>query len=205
MGNTTRRGRRKRAGLLVPILLLVAATGLRMSTVGYVRADDVPPSRQVVVMMRALAYDGNLKGRAGGTINIAVMYKKGNSSSEQMANALVQAFGPRRSTLVAGLPMVITPIAYTNPDGLKKSIAKVGISLLYVCEGLEGDLDAIKEITRHAKVLSVGAKQDYVDKGLSFGVFEMDGKCTILVNLQASRLEGVSFASDLLGLAKVIR
>jgi hypothetical protein len=205
MGNTMRRRTKKKAGIFTALLLLIAAAGLQMPGSGDVRADDVPPSRQVVVVLRALAYDGNLKSRAGDTINIAVMHKKGNSSSEQMADAITQAFNARQSTLVAGLPIMITQIAYSSPDGLKKAIAGSGIDVLYICEGLEDDVDAIKEITRQTRALSVGAKPGYIEKGFSLGVFAMDGKCTILLNLQASRLEGVSFASDLLGLARVIR
>jgi hypothetical protein len=96
-------------------------------------------------------------------------------------------------------------LPYPGPDGLRKTIAGAGIDLLYVCDGLDGDIDAVKDITRQSKVLSVAAKREYVEKGLSFGVFEIDGKSTILLNLQASRLEGVSFASDLLRLVTVVR
>jgi len=168
-------------------------------------AEEVPASRQVLIVMRALAYDGNLKARSGETINIAVIHKKGSSASEQAANAITRAFGPLQSTLVAGLPLVVTHIAYGGPDGLKKAIAGAGIDLLYVCEGLDGDINTIKEITRDSRVLSVGTRQEYVEKGLAFGVFEIDGKSTILLNLPASRNEGAAFTSDFLRLAKVIR
>jgi hypothetical protein len=204
MGKTSKRGTPKGPGLL-GALLLIAAAGLVMSMSRYVKADDLPPSRQVVILMRVLAYDGNLKSRAGDTINIAVMHKKGNSSSEQMANAMVQAFIGRQSTLVNGLPIAVAHVAYDDPSGLKKSIAGSALDFLYVCDGLEGDLDNIKDVTRQTRVLSVGARQEYVEKGLSLGAFQNDGKSTILINLQASRLEGVSFSSDLLGLANVIR
>jgi hypothetical protein len=106
---------------------------------------------------------------------------------------------------VIGLPIAISRLAYRTPDELKDSIVGSGIDVLYVCDGLEDDLDAIKDITRQTKVLSVGANREQIEKGLSLGVVEMDGKVTILVNLQGSRLEGVSFASDLLRLASVIR
>jgi len=186
-------------------ILLPIATTLGLLWNVDATADDVPPSRLVVIVMRAIAYDGNLKSRAGETINVAVMHKKGNTSSEQMASVMARAFGKLQSTLVSGLPIVVTQLPYSGPEGLRKTIAGAGIDLLYVCDGLDGDVDTIKDITRRSRVLSVGAKREYVEKGLSFGVFEIDGKSTILLNLQASRLEGVSFASDLLRLVTVIR
>lgn len=167
--------------------------------------DSIPASRQVVILVRALAYDGNLKSRAGDTVNIGILHKKGNAASENTANSMSKAFGALESTQVSGLPIVVTRLNYTGEDALKKAIAGAGIDLIYVCDGLEGDLEAIGRITRQMRVLSVGSKQQHVEKGLSIGVFQIDAKCTILLNLAASREEGVSFAADLLRLAKVIR
>ena len=96
-------------------------------------------------------------------------------------------------------------MTFTGEDALKKAIAGAGIDFIYVCDGLDADLDAIARVTRQLKVMSVGSKQAQVEKGLTIGVFQIEGKCTILLNLSASRLEGISFAADLLRLAKVIR
>jgi hypothetical protein len=171
-----------------------------------VRADDsVPVARQVVILMRVLAYDGNLKSRAGDTVNIAILRKKGHAASESMANVMAQAFGALAVTQVSGLPIVVSRLNFTGEDALRKAITGAGIDFVYVCDGLDADLDAILRATRQLKVMSVGSKQAQVEKGLTIGVFQMEDKCTILLNLSASRLEGISFAADLLRLAKVIR
>jgi hypothetical protein len=136
--------------------------------------EEVPPSRQAVIVLRAMAYDGNLKARARGAIDIGVVYKKGNARSEQTA-------------------------------ALGKSIADAGIDMLYVCDGLGAERGAITEVTHRMKVLSVGKERQQVHQGLSLGVFQVDGRTTIVLNLQASRQEGVAFAADLLRLASVIR
>jgi hypothetical protein len=205
MLTSSRRSPPKKAPAFRVLVLLGAAVSLAVLRVPAVKAADIPASRQVVIVLRALAYDGNLKSRAGSTVNIAILHKKGNSASEQMATAVTQAFISRQSTLVTGLPIAISRLAYGTAERLKDSIVGSGIDLLYVCDGLENDLDAIKEVTRQTKVLSVGANREQVEKGLSLGVVEMDGKVSILVNLQGSRLEGVSFSSDFLRLTSVIR
>ncbi len=185
------------------LLLVVFGVSLGPRTV---HADDnVPASRQVVILMRALAYDGNLKGRVGNTVNVAILYKKGNAASDKMANSMTWAFSALESTQVSGLPIVVSRLSYTGEETLKKAVSGAGIDFVYVCDGLEGDLEAIEEVTRQMKVLSAGSKSRYVEKGLSIGVFQIEGKCTILLNLAASRQEGVSFAADLLRLSKVIR
>ncbi len=166
---------------------------------------EVPPSRQAVIIMRALAYDGNLKSRARGTIDIGVLYKKGHERSERMAASMTKAFGALTSTQVAGLPIAVNRIAFAGAEALGKAIADGGIDVLYVCDGLGAERGAISEVTRRAKVLSVGSERLQVHQGLSLGVFQVDGRTTIVLNLAASRQEGVAFAADLLRLAAVIR
>jgi hypothetical protein len=171
-----------------------------------VRAGEgIPASRQVVIVMRALAYDANLKRRAGDAINIGILHKRGNPASESMATVMGKAFGALEVTQVSGLPIVVSRIAYSGTEALKKAIAGSGIDVVYVCDGLDADLAAIEDICHQARALTVAAKREYVEKGLSIGVFEIDSKCTILLNLSASRLEGVAFGPDLLRLARVIR
>jgi len=165
----------------------------------------VSVSRQVVILMRALAYDGNLKSRAGETVNIAILRKKGHAASETMADLMAKAFGALEVSQVSGLPIVVSRLTYTGEEGLRKAIAGSGIDFVYVCEGLDSDLDSIERVTRQLKAMSVGSSQAQVEKGLTIGVFQIEDKCTILLNLSASRLEGISFAADLLRLAKVIR
>jgi hypothetical protein len=191
--------------LLVFGLALLSNTG-RLGRCGRALADeDLPPSRQVVIIMRALAYDGNLKTRAGGAIDIAVLYKKGHARSEQMAASMAKAFGALSATQVAGLPISVSRLGYGGGEALGKSIGTGNIDLVYVCEGLEGELGAITEVTRRAHSLTVGSRQEHVHGGLSLGVFQTEEKVIILLNLQASRQEGAAFAADLLRLASVIR
>ena len=140
-----------------------------------VRADDsVPVARQVVILMRVLAYDGNLKSRAGDTVNIAILRKKGHAASESMANVMAQAFGALAVTQVSGLPIVVSRLNFTGEDALRKAITGAGIDFVYVCDGLDADLDAIERVTRQLKVMSVGSKQSQVEKGLTIGVFQME-------------------------------
>jgi len=207
MGRVSQHGYRRRIAKAAAFAcaLAVLVFGLPRQMFLASGEESVPASRQVVILMRALAYDGNLKSRAGDAVNVAILYRKANAASDAMANAMTKAFGALESTQVYGLPIVVSRVNYTGEDTLKKAIVGSGIDLVYVCDGLESDLDAIERITRQMKVLSVGSKQEYVQKGLSIGVLQIEAKCTILLNLPASRQEGVSFAADLLRLATVIR
>jgi hypothetical protein len=87
---------------------------------------------------------------------------------------------------------------------MESAISGQGIDAIYICTGLEGDLGAIRELSRAQHVLTIGTKESDVSSGLSLGVFVVDGKATITVNLPASRDEGAAFSSELLRLAHVV-
>jgi hypothetical protein len=195
-----RHGSRGRATIFVATCFLGVLVVVTLA-----RPEELSPSRQVVITMRALAYDGNLKARAGRSIDLVILFKKGNAHSEQMAQTMANAFGALAGTTVAGLPIKVSRLAYGGADSLAKWIRTSNTDMLYACEGLEAELDAITSVTRRNKVLTVGSTPEHIRKGMSLGVFQVDTRTTILLNLTASRLEGVAFAADLLRLATVIR
>jgi hypothetical protein len=197
---------RRPSGTLTLALATIAAVGVPMTLASAaLGGDGVPPSRQVVIVMRSLAYDGNLKRRAGDAINIVILHKKGSFESESMASVMGKAFGALEATQVSGLPIVVSRLAFTGAEPLKKAVVGGGIDVIYVCEGLDAELIAIQNVSHQTRALTVAGKRSYVERGLSLGVFEIDAKCTILLNLSASRMEGAAFAPDLLRLAQVIR
>jgi hypothetical protein len=166
---------------------------------------DIPPDRQALILTRALSYDNNLKSRAGDSVVVAVVYRSGNGASEAMGDAAFRAFKALESVKIQDLPFRAVKLAFTSKDALKSAISSQGIDALYICVGLEGDVGAVKEVSHKEHVLSIGAREELVQGGLSLGVFLTDGKATITVNLQASRDEGAALSSELLRLAHVLR
>jgi len=180
-------------------LLLPAATLAQPKN-----GETVAPDRQALILTRALAYDGNLKSRAGGELVIAVVSKGGNTSSDQTAEGLQKALKALGPIKVQGLPLKSIRLVYSNSSTLSSTVDKDGIDAVYICPGLEGELGAILEVTKEHHVLSMGSREDHVVKGASLGVFVVEGKPTIYVNLTASKAEGTAFGSDLLRVAKVV-
>jgi hypothetical protein len=167
-------------------------------------SEGVAPDRQALILTRALAYDGNLKARAGSELVVAVVAKGSATASDQTAESLQKALKALGPIKVQGLPLRSVRVGYANAAGLSTAIENQGIDAIYVCPGLESELGAIHEVTKDHKVLSMGSREDHVTKGASLGVFLVDGKPTIYVNLTASKAEGTAFGSDLLRVAKVI-
>lgn len=183
--------------------LVLGATALLAGSSGRAAAQSqVPPEKQAVILTRALAYDNNLHARAGDSVVIAVLYK---AAGDEAADAAFAGFKALEGVKVQDLPIKVVKLAYSGKDALRSAITAGGIDVLYCCPSLESELTALREVSQQQHVMTFGAREDFVRSGLSIGVFSVDGKATIMVNLPASRSEGASLASELLRLANVLR
>jgi hypothetical protein len=166
---------------------------------------EVPPDRQVLVLTRALSYDSDLKTRVGSDITLAVLSKAGNASSEASAATIMKAFRVLSNVKVQGLPLITRALSYTSGAALSGAVAAQGIDAIYVCPGLDSDLAAIIDVCRKRHVVSFASREEQVTRGLSLGVFPIDSRPTIVLNLPAAKSEGASFSSELLRVAKVLK
>jgi hypothetical protein len=161
--------------------------------------------RKATILARAFAYDYSLKGRAGKSVSLAVLFKAGTPASETAADAWVKAFKSLEGVTMQGLPFSTSKVPWEGADRLRARIASDGVDIVFVCDGLEPDVGAIREVSREKKVLTVTDREALVLQGVTLGVYAEGDKLTITINLPAATGEGVSFSSELLRLAKVIR
>jgi len=168
-------------------------------------AAELPAAKQAIFLARVIAYDANLKARAGPSVNIAILAKKGDAESEKAADAVLKAFAPLEAATVLGLPVKVSRLSFVGRDALDRAMRESGIDTLYVCGGLDAYLADIESVARARKALTMASREAHLKHGLSLGVFSVDGRNTIMVNLEASREEGVAFSPELLSLATVVR
>jgi hypothetical protein len=166
---------------------------------------ELPPGKQAIFLARIIAYDANLKERAGAEVNIGVLAKRGDKESEKMADLLVRAWRPVEAATVLGLSVRVSRLWFTGREALDRAVRDGGIDTVYVCSGLDASLADIKAVARVRRVLTLASQEKHLKLGLSLGVFEIDGHNTIVVNLEANREEGVAFGPELLRLATVVR
>jgi hypothetical protein len=180
-----------------------ALWGCLMNVGGVVRADSaaIPLA---TTLLRAVAYDANLKARAGATLVLAVLYRPTSSASRRDREDLIRAFKALESTSVQGLAFKALSLGVTDAAGLEREAAAAGVSIFYLCAGLDEDLPVIKQVSRKLKIRTTCGKEALVEKGVSLAV-DTDARPTLIVNLKESREEGASFSSSLLRLAKIIK
>jgi hypothetical protein len=160
-------------------------------------AATLPPQQQALVILRTLAYDRNLKARAGAKVTVALL--TGDVPCAAVKSALEES---GRELSVSGLPVRVISVAWG--DGAAATLAAEKPVAVYVCPGLDAAVATITGYTRQNRVLSFSGSPEDVDNGVAIGVIGRGDKAAVLVNLAAARAEGAQLDSALLRVAEVI-
>jgi hypothetical protein len=161
--------------------------------------------RHVVILVKALSYDEKIVERAGREMVVAVVYSSGESGAGDEAEAWRESFAKLSTVRFLGLPFRAIKLAVGTPDRLRKAITQEGIDALFVVGAMKDELPWIQKVSRESKILTLASREPQIPAGLSLGVFVIEGKNTLLINLSAARAEGSLFSSAIFPLAKVIR
>lgn len=161
--------------------------------------------RHATILVKALSYDEKFVERAGKEVVVAILYRAAEAGAADEAEAWRQAFAKLASLRFLGLPFRTLRLPLASPEQLAKGIAQEGVDALFVLGSSKEELGGIQKVARQQKVLTMASREEQVSAGLSLGVFVIDGKTSLLINMTASREEGAVFSSEILKLAKVIR
>lgn len=169
------------------------------------RAESVlPPKSQANILARVLAYDRNLKARAGDSVVVGVVYAPSSSASTAEAEEIFTTFKSLEKFVLLGLPLKVEKVAFTDAAMLKATIKERGIDALFVCSALDADLAAIIATARELDTITLTGQRRYVSQGIAIGSVVIDGKPALVFNRAASEAEGSQFSSQFLSLTTSI-
>jgi hypothetical protein len=176
------------------------AVTLAMSSV---LALDAPAQLQVTILGRALGYEATLKERVGDSLMLLVLYRSGEYDSEQCSKQIFEVFDGMKLT-VQGMPLRAIRAAYAGEDALRRAIAKDGLDMLYVCDGLQDAAPELARLGSMQHLVTIGASEGLVREGLTLGVSMRGGRPKILVNATRAKEGAIRFESGLLRLAEMV-
>lgn len=204
-GGTGRLGARTQRRRVMVTMALAVLLG-PLVPLGVAVAADVPVQIQALLFLKALAYDHNIKDRANKTVQVAILYKPGAAESERAAQGIHAAMSDAaKKSNVAGMPLTVMTLPYQGPQDLDRQMARLGTTALFVCPELGSAIPYVAAVTRKRHVLSGGGGEDYARAGLTIAFTVQGNKPALLVNLPASRAEGLALDSGLLRVAHVIK
>ena len=142
-------------------------------------SQEAPPKVQAQLCVKLLAFYTNL-GNSSFSIHVV--------GNPKVAKELKKHVGTRIGMALLG--------AITEGDGLPSGNPKV----VY----LSGESEEVLAYTREKKVLSVTGKAGLVSKGVSLGVTMKNRKPKVLLNLGASKQEGINWNPAILRIAEKV-
>lgn len=197
--------RRPRARVRWWSFLVMWLAGLLWPFAGATADQPDTRDRTVIILVKALSYDEKIVERAGSEMVVAVAFSPGERGAEDEAEQWRKSFAKLSTVRFLGLPFRAIKLPATTPERLRKAISDEGIDALFVAGAMKDELAWIQKVTRDSRILTLASREPQVAAGLSLGVFAIDGKNTLLINLSAARAEGSLFSSAIFPLAKVIR
>jgi hypothetical protein len=159
--------------------------------------DSVPVEIQSAMILKIIPYDKEIKTKTGGNVKIGVFYSS-NSKSVNTKDDFVSAINKQIKQNASELKFSLSETSDVN--------ALKSVNVIYVTPNSDQYLDSIKSIARNLKIMTTTGVVKYVEDGkVSVAISLRNSKPKIVVNLPASEAEGVTFSSNLLKLAEIIR
>jgi len=183
--------------------VVFAAAGL-VAFGGPLPAQDsaVPGEVPFPILARVLAFDRQLKQRAGDEIVVGLVFQA-HATEPRTTRDAVLAEAPT-DVSIGGAPVRVLPIPTNDIQDIDAAISANAVDVLYVTPLRSVDLDDLTVLSRRRHVLTCTGVPDYVSRGLAVGIEAGRDGPIILINLAAAKAEGAEFSSELLRLARIV-
>jgi len=176
----------------------------RLAYAGPTNAEAKAAGRQALIALRVLAYDKQLSERSpGANITIALVSSatpEGRATRERFE----AGFALMPKAKVGGRAIHIVLFDAGNEKAVTAALLAKAPSVVLVVDDLGDKLAPLRTATRARDVLTISLRESDVANGLSVGIVVGRERDQIVVNLEASRAEGVRFGAGLLQLARIV-
>jgi hypothetical protein len=172
-----------------------------VGTVGEARAGTVDDETRI--LLRAISFDRALATRAGAEVVVSVVYDARATNGERERDGRVQAFRKLSDRTIAGLPMRVISSDCSPPARIDEALR--GVDIVFLTRGAKDCVRAVTAATRKLRIASLASERALIEQGVTIGVTIESARPKLLVNLRASKAEGLDLTSQMLQLAEVIK
>jgi len=196
----------RRVGLARPLLAcaMLLRTALTPAS-AMAESMAVPAERQVSIIFKVLTYDRQLEARVGSELVVGVVHDPTDKDSATAADEIQTTLYKFTGKTVKSLPIKYFLIEYTKPADMEAFVKAKSINMLYVTPGLAKNLPDILKIAQTHHITTATGVPEYVRRGVSVGIGIRQDQTQILINLAASRAEGIEFDASLLRIATIVQ
>jgi len=151
------------------------------------------------LLFKIATYDANLPA---GEMRLGIAYP---SQDKDVGPEVVRTFQSLESMRVNGRTIVIVPVSFHSVDEVASQVAKDNLYGLFVVSTTSPDMIAgLRQVAKDRHVFTFAHDPSWVEKGLTAGVREEDGKRKILLNITAATEENRKFDGAFIGACSVV-
>jgi hypothetical protein len=164
---------------------------------------EVPVMLQAELFLKVMTFDRNLASRTKDETVVIVVYQSGNKLSNRTQEEFVRTVERLRRTWKGSVLHIVT--VDLDQEDLEEALRGLNAAALYVAPLRGVDIENIASVARTGHIATFSGVPRYITRGLAVGVRVKGDRPKLMVNLQASRLEGTDFSAELLTIAEVIQ
>lgn len=170
-----------------------------------ISAQMIPESVHVKIMIKIISYDKNMPTYAQSGIKIGVVTDPANNTSKDIGIKVydvIKKFETSGST-VKGIKILANKVESIDPSQIQKAVEDKGINYLYITPGTF-EIDPIITKAKELGIPTMSVDENFIKKGVNFGVLNRSNKPKIVVNKNTCKELGIDFSASLLKLAEII-
>lgn len=167
-------------------------------------AEAKAAGRQGLIALRILSYDKQLAERSPGAAVTIAIVSSPTTEGRALRERYEAGFAMMTKVKVGGRTIRTVSMDAANEKAMSAALASKAPSAIIVVDDVGDKLPALINAARARHVLTMSLREADVSRGVSVGVIPARERDQIVINLEASRAEGVRFGAGLLQLARLV-
>jgi hypothetical protein len=176
----------------------------RLAYAGPSEAEAKAAGRQALIALRILAYDKQLAERSPGAQVTIALVSSATSEGREARTRFEAGFALMPKVKVGGRAIRIVSFDAANDKTMNAAFAAKAPSVVLAVDDLGDKTRAVITAARARHVMTISLREIDVSLGFSVGLVAARERDQIVINLEASRAEGVRFGAGLLQLARLV-
>jgi hypothetical protein len=185
------------------VLLSVAAIAVAAAATARAGEDVTVPARvQAQLLVAVASFQSNMNLAADGSVQILVLTKNDDSSSDRVARQLVGALGDMKKIARRAHHELVEP--FHDGATLAATCRERRISIVYLSPGLGSAIPEVAQALRGSAVLTAGSVAGFVQRGVVLGFDLVSGRSEMLLNRTQMKALNVQFPPTLFQLMRIV-
>jgi hypothetical protein len=168
---------------------------------------NLPYAVQATLISKILVYDNNSgKNSKNNVIMIGLLYND-DEKSKDVVKAMTDQFTKLKAKGIEVKSYSLDSVPVLIGANLAEDLKANNVSVAYLVDGKNADINAITSVTQSLKVLSISGDNasQWVGKGITVGLANENDKASISINLPSAMKEGRDFSAQFLSLVKIVK